>query len=38
MSHKRTADKDKANWPWTARQRRQKISNRKTRKQARSPR
>jgi len=35
VSHKRTADKERPNWPWTARQRRQKLGGRPARKRAR---
>jgi len=35
MSHKRIQDKSKAEYPWTARQRRMKVSGRLARKQER---
>jgi hypothetical protein len=35
VSFKRTADKQRPDWPWTARQRRTKAGGRKTRKFAR---
>jgi len=35
MSAKATQDKEKPSYPWTARQKRQKISGRLTRKQVR---
>lgn len=35
MSYKSTNDRDKPNWPWTARQRRQKKMRRLARKQVR---
>lgn len=35
MSHKGTEDKEKDGYPFTARQRRRKLGNRKSRKEAR---
>lgn len=35
MSQKQRDDKQKTSYPWTARQRRQKVSSRQTRKKAR---
>lgn len=34
MSHKQTQDKEKENYPWTARQKRRLLGGRGTRKQA----
>lgn len=35
MSYKEVNDKERPGWPWTARQKRRKLGNRKSRKVAR---